>query len=305
MILLLNILKVIAGILIFLLLLILLLLFLVLFVPVRYRAEGRYGTESVSFRGKLTYLLRFISLQISYETGLQIRLKLLGIPVFDSLKEKKPKKRKAPKAPKKKKKEETGEKAPPKPEEPPAQWEPLQEAKKEGKLLSEAAPSETKKTASQKNSSSQKGKASDDSPNKKSPGDILEVIGRYLELWQREETRLAFAFGRQTIFKVLRVFLPGKWYLRGHVGFEDPALTGYLMAALGILYPTIGNHIVIVPDFENEILEVEGKAKGHITFAAVLVQFIRIVSNKHCRKFFKLFRSTVSGEKQEETNGRQ
>ena len=84
--------------------LILLIILLILFVPVRYRGEGRCkqnktmenadedtgddAEETKKFdlyaMGKITWLLHFVSLKFEYSDGIRYRLKILGIPFMKS-----------------------------------------------------------------------------------------------------------------------------------------------------------------------------------------------------------------------------
>lgn len=74
--------------------LLLLLLLLALFVPVRYRAEGK-KQEELAFRMRVTWLLHMVSVPLVYEKGkLSLRLKLFGFPIKDFLAEGKEEKEK-------------------------------------------------------------------------------------------------------------------------------------------------------------------------------------------------------------------
>ena len=81
----LTILKVIGIILLIILLIILAILLLVLFVPIRYSAGGRKEDDVLEFSGKVTWLLRAVTVQIGYEpgrAGLTKDLRIFGISLF-------------------------------------------------------------------------------------------------------------------------------------------------------------------------------------------------------------------------------
>lgn len=83
------ILKIIGISLLAILCLLLLLLLLALFVPVRYRAEGK-KQEELAFRMRITWLLHMVSVPLVYEKGkLSLRFKLFGFPIKDFLAEEK------------------------------------------------------------------------------------------------------------------------------------------------------------------------------------------------------------------------
>lgn len=47
-------------------------------------------------------------------------------------------------------------------------------------------------------------------------------------------------------------------------GFEDPSTTGYVLAGLSVLYPVYEDRLEVLPDFETQIMEVEGRVRGRI-----------------------------------------
>ena len=64
--------------------------------------------------------------------------------------------------------------------------------------------------------------------------------------------------------RLLKFLRPKKLTGNLHFGFEDPSVTGKVLAVLGALYPFYGEHIRINPDFENEIFEGDVLVKGNI-----------------------------------------
>ena len=126
-------------------------------------------------------------------------------------------------------------------------------------------------------------------------------IDYYLELWNRKETQVTFQRAKKKLGKMITAILPRKWCVTGEVGFEDPATTGYLMGALGSLYPITKGRIQIVPNFENVVLNLEVALKGHIRLGNLVYQIISLLLNKHCFKFIKMiFEELDSSEKKKE-----
>ena len=66
----------------------LLIIIVILFVPIRYKGDGVYDDENARFVGRITWLMHLISAQIKYEktSQLHIFIKILGITVYDNLK---------------------------------------------------------------------------------------------------------------------------------------------------------------------------------------------------------------------------
>lgn len=67
----------------------LLIITVILFVPIHYKGVGVYNDENARFVGKITWLMHLISAQIKYEktSHLHIFIKILGITVYDNLKD--------------------------------------------------------------------------------------------------------------------------------------------------------------------------------------------------------------------------
>lgn len=73
-------------------------------------------------------------------------------------------------------------------------------------------------------------------------------------------------------FRLLRRLSPDLLRAEVYFGFEDPALTGRVLAGLGILYPLIGECVEVTPDFEKRVFEGKIKIRGRI-FAVHLILF--------------------------------
>ena len=119
----------------------------------------------------------------------------------------------------------------------------------------------------------------------------------YLELWNRKETQVTFSRAKRKLGKMIKAILPRTWNVIGEIGFSDPATTGQLMAVFGAMYPVIGSHVQIVPDFEEEVMNIRGNIKGHIRLGNLLYQLISLILNIHCFKFIKLILDELSGSK--------
>lgn len=69
-----------------------------------------------------------------------------------------------------------------------------------------------------------------------------------------------------------------------HFGFEDPSLTGRVLAGVSMLYPYWGDHICCHPDFENKILEGEVSVKGSLRLLPAAVCMWNLLWNKNVRR---------------------
>lgn len=122
-------------------------------------------------------------------------------------------------------------------------------------------------------------------------------VEHYLELWNRKETQITFSRAKKKFGRMIKAVLPRKWKLTGEIGFSDPCTTGQFMGALGAMYPILGNKVQIVPNFENEVINIEGNVKGHIRLGNLLYQIVSLLLNRHCFKFIKLIFNELGSSK--------
>ncbi len=83
-----------------------------------------------------------------------------------------------------------------------------------------------------------------------------------------------------------------KGYL--HIGMEDPAITGQILGYYGMLYPLVGGHIDMIPDFNQVILEGSLKIRGRITLFRAVRTACVIYFNKDLRKLIRLLKREVA-----------
>ena len=120
--------------------------------------------------------------------------------------------------------------------------------------------------------------------------EILHNIKYYTEMIQSDSFQNAFRYSKNELWKLIKKLIPGKIKANLLVGTGDPASTGNILAIHGILYPLIGNHVVITPDFENKILEGDFLVKGKITLFRILITALRIYFHKDIRRLLKEFK---------------
>lgn len=92
---------------------------------------------------------------------------------------------------------------------------------------------------------------------------------------------------KQEMVRLLKFLRPKKLTGNLHFGFEDPSVTGKVLAVLGALYPFYGEHIRINPDFENEIFEGDVLVKGNIRGVYALIIAWNLFFDKNIRTTYK------------------
>lgn len=307
----LQILQWILRIMVVLLMAILLILFLVMLVPVRYRAEGGLQEKDFKIKGRVTWFFYLVYMKFVYEEGFWFQIRILGFKVFDS-KKKNSGQKKLKSVPVNAsggtyvKTSENEEKKLPLPEEKKTDREKRTGQESLKKTLAETKTKEKEVKKAKKERKTLRSRIYSvyfkikafiqriRNLIKKLKKD-KEKAEHLLELWKKEETQITWQRAKKKFWKIIKALFPGKWKITGIIGFSDPAVTGYLMGALGCLYPVLGQKVEIIPDFEKEIKNIKGMGKGHIRLGNLFYQLVSFVLNKSCIQFIRLILEELEG----------
>lgn len=291
---------------------ILLISLLVLFVPIRYRAEGRYE-EKPEADAVVSWLLSAFRLRVRYgETGVTIKIRILGIPLGGR---KKPAARDTEEKPEKKTKEEPDGKQNAVPEEEDRKREVVQKEEQRQKVAApetggeESLPdrpgdrgiSDTEDTWEETEEKKRKVTLSERIRGIKDKikytfqkicdkiKNIREKKRALQEFMKDERNKEALRLIIRQLKYLWRKIRPGKLVISCHFGFDDPALTGQALAAASVLYPFYRDNIRLYPDFEKKTLSGEFYLKGRIRIFPMLLIIIRLWRNRQIRGTVRKF----------------
>lgn len=109
---------------------------------------------------------------------------------------------------------------------------------------------------------------------------ILENLAFYKHLLQDEDTKLLVSHASKRMSKILKSIRPRR--LRANVlfGTGSPDTTGYAFGLYSMLTPKLGKHVILTPDFSQQILEGKLYAAGHLTVFHILWHFLSILFDK-------------------------
>ncbi|MBQ7067182.1 MAG: DUF2953 domain-containing protein [Lachnospiraceae bacterium] len=328
---LLNILKIIGIVLLVILIVLLVLLLLVLFAPIVYRAKGE-KQEQIRLKARISWLFPLIYGKIHYDEEKEQKFScifyLLGIPVYDALAEKKPKEQKEKKANKEKsQKKQTGKKK--------TDGEKQENTTEAKKVLSEQTSINTDENTEDLNHWEDLEKLEEQPEElnvfarfiqkikkffikiklffeklfekiknikytvlnvKEKLENIQKTVCWYIEVLNREESKRAISKCKTQLSKFFKHIKPQK--IKGNVifGFEDPATTGEVLAYISMFYPIYGNHINIVPVFNENILKGDFYVKGRIRVFTVLKIGWSILFDKEVRKLYNILTGGMKNE---------
>lgn len=108
---------------------------------------------------------------------------------------------------------------------------------------------------------------------------------------QDADHKLAFGKVKKEIWKLLKRLKPQKKLLEVRFGFEDPSVTGNVLAGLAVLYPFFGEDASITPDFEQKVLEGRLMVKGRMYAVHFVCMIWNLVWYKPVRKSYKDIRA--------------
>lgn len=118
--------------------------------------------------------------------------------------------------------------------------------------------------------------------------DVKETFEKIFQKWIHKQTLDKLKIELLYLWRKLK---PRYIKCHGEIGFEDPSYTGKSLALAGILIPLLGEcDFDIIPNFENEIYEVEYQVSGEIKLIYILISLIRILKDKGNRYTFKVLR---------------
>lgn len=304
-------LKIIGIILVSVLALLLLLVLAVLFVPLRYRIQGK-KFEQMEGDVMISWLFHVIHGRISYKSGmdghpLKIVLRVFGIPLMDNTRVKKEKR---PRRSRDKGglKPKTAEQKPLEAEIAANEQRPVNDSGKiedtiqdDIKTMEETKPVPVKKPEKKSKLSFKERivkffKKMKDSicrlkdrltGLKDKLGRIQEKKESILKFINNEYNRIVFKKIWLCVKRVFREILPRRIEGVLHFGFEDPAATGKCLGCLAVLYPKIEDRLRVVPNFEKPVLEGSMRMSGHIRLGIIALCGLKLIIDKNVRRLIK------------------
>lgn len=283
------------------------LLCLILFVPIRYKANG-FCKDSYQIHAKATWLLHIISFTVDFkqEQPFRMKLRILGISIYDNLKEKKTKKTKVNTLPeivgasKQERSNAESVEEITKAEKPIMQEQntniikdiSVSEANVDGDMDAEQEAQRLTFMQKQKkiclkvinifrNIKYTIRKICD------TIKEFKDNITYYVELFKKDSTKVALEACKKRLLRIIKNLKPQKFQVNLHVGMDDPATLGDILGVWGMLYPIHQGNIDICPDFEQTVLEGDFYCKGRITAYIYIWTIMIILFDKDIRRLRK------------------
>lgn len=309
------ILKIIGIILAVILGLILLVICIVLFVPICYKADlyGSGNARELTVHAKVSWLFGLIKAVFALENGktdLSVRIawKKLGDsdPVEDKAKDRdgempKPEKKAVMQKSQTIQKEEQQDGTPNRITDKAVEdeTEKIEKTEQSAKIYPESTEKKQRKKKERKEDSDSASKIEQITEKIKCTyhkfcdkiNQITEKKDKISDFLADETHKNAFLKLKNEAFHLLKILKPKK--IQGEIifGFEDPSLTGRILAWISMIYPWIGEHTDITPDFEHRTLSGDLSIRGRLYVITPVVIAIRLILSKAVRRSFKDIRN--------------
>ncbi|MDO4599211.1 MAG: DUF2953 domain-containing protein [[Ruminococcus] gnavus] len=106
---------------------------------------------------------------------------------------------------------------------------------------------------------------------------------RMTEFLTDEIHQSAFMKGMTELRRLFRFLKPSHCEADLEFGFSDPSVTGYVLAGVSMVYPFVGEHVEIAPNFEEQLLVGSARITGKIRACYFVIVVWNLFWNKNVR----------------------
>lgn len=119
---------------------------------------------------------------------------------------------------------------------------------------------------------------------------LMKKKDKLLDFLTDEIHKNAFTRTLAEFKKMMRRLKPKRLEMDICFGFEDPSVTGNILALYCMVYPSLGEYVNVTPDFQKKILKGNLFIKGHIRAGIFAAFGLNLIRNKNVRKTFQHIR---------------
>ena len=120
---------------------------------------------------------------------------------------------------------------------------------------------------------------------------LLKKKDKIIEFLADEVHQTAFMKARDEVFFLLRRLKPGTIQADICYGFEDPSLTGKVLAGISMCYPFLGDGVAVHPDFEKRVFDGQLRIAGRLRASYFLKLLWKLVWSKEVRMTYRHVRN--------------
>lgn len=112
---------------------------------------------------------------------------------------------------------------------------------------------------------------------------ITDNITYYMDLWKKDEIQSAIRTSKVTILSIWKNIKPKKLKISVRFGTEDPATLADILMVYSVLFPIIGQNVLVEPVFEQSVIEGEFFCKGKVTIYVFLIAVWQYLFDKNIK----------------------
>ena len=116
---------------------------------------------------------------------------------------------------------------------------------------------------------------------------LIKKKERLTAFIQNEVHKSVFFKTVRELRRFLKTLRPREADVYAEFGFTDPAVTGYVLALISMIYPFIGEYTEILPDFKHKIFRGRIFVKGRIRAFHVVSFALRLLMDKNVRTTYR------------------
>lgn len=120
--------------------------------------------------------------------------------------------------------------------------------------------------------------------------DIKDNADYYINAFNDENNKEAIRLCLNSLLKILKSIRPRKIKGYIHIGKEDPYALGKILSIYSMIYPLTHGKIKLESEFDEELLEGNLFIKGKVTVIILVIAGIRIYFNKNVRNLIKVLK---------------
>lgn len=121
--------------------------------------------------------------------------------------------------------------------------------------------------------------------------DIRRTSERFKRMIDDAKNRTAVSHLKKEVFRLLKCILPDRLFLDMRYSTGSPDTTAQVFGILALFPIGYQNRWHILPDFEADAAYIEGitDTKGHIYMVQLVGIFLRLITDKNCRRLYRQF----------------
>ncbi len=121
--------------------------------------------------------------------------------------------------------------------------------------------------------------------------EIQMKVTTITDILQKDTTKAALLYLLKKVGKILKGFLPRKYWGYLRIGLDSPATMGMLAGYGAMLYPFYEGHFRFEPVFDEKVIEGELDLKGRIILMPVVIALIPVLFNRNVRAVWRDIKS--------------